>query len=190
MSLLEFLLGSESPLTLETIAESVGKPVSDVEVQLEELLSENAVRKRVFILEDGSSRSVFWPSSLIPFAEQQSPIITSPFSSPFDHQQVLERLSDLQLQQEKSWLQSKLRKINSEFENLQHLAKSKVDPEGEKELDNLAAKWLSASHEMLWNLLGKMKKMNGEMTMPKLLREMRIDPESVKWNEETEDFDE
>ena len=189
MSLLEFLLNSTTPMTSEEIAEKVGRALEDVENELDDLLSKNNLRKRVFLGPDGSKKSVYWTSSLIPFVEHD-PIISNPFDDPFDHQSVLERLSDQQLQQEKVWIQTKLRKINSEYENLQCLAKKKISEESEKKIDEVAKKWLDAIHDMLYDLLSKLKKMNSEMNMNKLLRELRIDPKVVKWNPENEDFDE
>ena len=187
MSLFELLLSSDSPRTSNSLAEETGRGLEDIEQELERLLSENAIRKRVFPLGDGKSKAVYWSSSQITFTEQQ-PIITSPFSEPFSHQEALERLSDSQLQQEKSWLQTKLGKVDSDLKHMQYLAKVKIDEEKEAQLDELADKWMNAIHDMLWDLLSKAKKANSEMTMDRVLRELRIDPETVGWNKEEEDF--
>ncbi|OHT14022.1 hypothetical protein TRFO_15678 [Tritrichomonas foetus] len=187
MSLLDFLLSCTSPLTLEDIAKQVGREIDDVEKELDNLISENNLRKRMINLPDGSSKSIYWASSLIPFIEQE-PIITIPFAQPYDHRNVLERLTDQQLLQEKLRLQITLRKINSEYENLQHLAKINVSEESEKVIDDLTEKWMSAVHEMLYDMLSLMRKTNPEMNMDRLLKELRIDPVSVKWNAEDEDF--
>ncbi|KAH0795638.1 hypothetical protein GPJ56_000517 [Histomonas meleagridis] len=184
-SLLDFLLNCDSPMTVDGIVEKTSLPKEEIEKQLNQLLNDGSIRSRTFNRDPPVS--VFWPSSLIPFIEQ-NPIITNPFNSPFDHQEILERLTDSQLQHEKTWLQTKLRKLNSEFENLQHLAKTKITDEEEANLESLASKWMSAIHEMLWNLESKMKKMNPDINMTKLLNELRIDPKSVNWDPDEEDF--
>lgn len=185
-SVLDFLIKSESPVALHLILEGVPMKEPEILNELDQLLSKGLVKCRSFQTEEGEKK-VYWTPSTIPFIVQ-NPIITNPFSSPFDHQEVLQRLTDSQLQQEKTWLQTKLRKLNSEFENLQHLAKTKIDEQEEKNLDELTKKWMSAIHEMLWNLLSKTKNNNPDLTMDKLLKELRISPESVKWSENDEDF--
>lgn len=187
MSLFDLLLAADAPRTAASLATETGRDVTDIEQELSKLLSENAIRKRVFSLPDGGSEAVYWSSTQITFSEEQ-PIITSPFAQPFDHQRALERLSDSQLQQEKSWLQTRLRKIDSELKHMQHLAKMKIDDESESRLDALSDKWLTAIREMLWDLLAKAKKSNPEMTMEKMLRELRIENETVGWNNDEEDF--
>ena len=183
----DLLLATDSPRTAASLAKETNRPVSEIEEELAKLLSENAIRKRIFQLPDGKSESVYWSSTQITFSDEQ-PIITSPFTQPFDHQRALERLSDAQLQQEKSWLQTRLRKVDSELRHLQHMAKTKIDADGEARLDALSEKWMNAIHEMLWDLLSKAKQNNPEMTMAKMLRELRIEPETVGWNNDEEDF--
>ena len=187
MSLFDLLLAADSPRTAASLAKETNRPVSEIEEELAKLLSENTIRKRIFQLPDGKSESVYWSSTQITFSDEQ-PIITSPFTQPFDHQRALERLSDAQLQQEKSWLQTRLRKVDSELRHLQHMAKTKIDADGEARLDALSEKWMNAIHEMLWDLLSKAKQNNPEMTMSKMLRELRIEPETVGWNNVEEDF--
>ncbi|KAK8895839.1 hypothetical protein M9Y10_013724 [Tritrichomonas musculus] len=193
-TLLSFFLNATSPLTLEDIVSQTGRDQSDVEKELNTLLEENSIRKRVVTTKsnesDGNSqtKAIYWPSSIIPFISTE-PIITSPFQLPFDHSKVLDRLTDQQLQQEKVWLQTKLRKVNAEFENLQHRANKKITEEEEKLLDSLTLKWLNATQEMLEDLVSKIKNTNPEMNMNRLLHELRIDPKTVKWNSEDECFD-
>ena len=191
--LLDFLLNCSSPLTLEDIASQVGRDQSEVEEELNKLLQDNSIRKRIIQTKSDlngqlQQRSIYWTSSLIPFISNDS-IITSPFNSPFEHGTVLERLTDQQLQQEKIWLQTKLRKINSEYENLLHRSKKKITEEEENLLDSLKQKWLNATQEMLDDLLSKYKNFNSEITMKRLLQELKIDPKAVKWNDEDECFD-
>lgn len=192
-SLLDFLLSCKSPLTLEDIASQIGSDQSEVEVELQKLLEDNSVRKRVIKTspdENGTiqEKSVYWTSTLIPFVSNE-PIITSPFNSPFEHSEVLERLTDQQLQQEKIWLQTKLRKVNAEYENLLHRSKKKFDEKEEKMLETLALSWLKASQEMLQDFLSNIKNFDSEMTMKVLLQKLGIDPKTVKWNAEEEWFD-
>ena len=154
-ALVEFLLNCTSPLTLEDIASQVGRDQHEVEEELESLLRENSIRKRLIKLKSDDNdtnvqyKSIYWTSSLIPFISHE-PIITSPFQLPFEHYTVLERLTDQQLQQEKIWLQTKLRKINSEYENLLHRSKLKYTEEDEE--------LLKKGHQKNFN--AKKKKMN------------------------------
>lgn len=185
-SLLDFLLRAESPVSHQHILDEFPMAATAITAELDQLLSKGLIKCRTLQTPDGEQR-IYWTPSTIPFISQ-TPIITSPFSSPFDHQEVLQRLTDSQLQQEKTWLQTKLRKLNSEFENLQHLAKTKIDEQEEQNLDALTKKWMGAIHEMLWSLLSKMKGSNPDLTMDRLLRELRISPESVGWSESDEDF--
>jgi hypothetical protein len=187
MTLLSFLLGCDSPLTLSDIAANTGRSETDLEPELSKLLSENKLRKRPF-LTPGGLISVYWTPSLIPFIEE-NPIITNPFGSPFDHQQTLDRLSDSQLQQERTWLQTKFRSVNQEFERLQHSSKIKLDSRSEAELEEKTGKWKAANQEMLRDMLAMTKKVNSGMTMVRLLEDLRIPADLVGWNEEDEDFD-
>jgi hypothetical protein len=64
---------------LMSIAANTGREENDVEMELNQLLSENNLQKRAFMA-GGKAISVYWPSSIIPFIEE-NPIITSLFGS-------------------------------------------------------------------------------------------------------------
>jgi hypothetical protein len=186
MALLAYLLSRDSPLTAASIAEGTGRDADAVKSELSQLLADCKLRERAFA--DGDQEvTVYWPSSLISFVEE-APIITSPFGSPFEHHKTLERLSDAQLQHERQLLQTQYRKMNQEYERLQHLAKTKLDAAAEAELDAKTAKWKSASRDMLRDLLSMTKKMNRVATMTELLNQLRIRPEQVGWNEDEDEF--
>jgi hypothetical protein len=186
MTLLAYLLSCDSPLTVASIAEGTGRDADGVTSELSQLLAEGKLRARTFP-DGGQEFTLYWPSSLISFVEE-TPIITSPFGSPFDHHKTLDRLSDAQLQQERQLLQTQYRKMNQEYERLQHLAKTKLDAAAEAELDAKTAKWKGASQDMLRDLLSMTKKMNRVATMTELLGQLRIRPEQVGWNEDEDDF--
>ena len=186
MALLSVFMSSDSPLTAPQIASNCGLTSDHVEECLQELIRANSVHTRSFF-RDGETKSVYWSSYQIPITERQ-PMTTSPFSEPFDHRSAVERLSDAQIQQEKTWLQNRLRKVNADLENLQYRSKLKIDEESEQKLDELADQWMSANHEMLWDLLSLAKKNNPYMTMDRLLMELRIQPETVGWDKDEEDF--
>jgi hypothetical protein len=186
MALLTHLLGCDAPATLASIASSTGRPESEVEPDLAALLSAGKLRMRAFAT-PGGPVAFYWPCSLIPFRDE-SPIITSPFGSPFDHRGCLDRLSDAQLQQERAWLQAKYRSVNQEYERLQHAARIRVDRAAEADLDARTAKWAAANQEMLRDMLALTRRLNAAMTMARLLQDLRIRPETVGWNDEDEDF--
>ncbi|EAY07196.1 hypothetical protein TVAG_050110 [Trichomonas vaginalis G3] len=188
MSLLEFLIAQDEPLTTQIICEKYGKPEETILPEIEKLLSENQIHKRDFQDKDGKTVSVYWSARLIPFVESK-PIVTSPFSDPFDHSKALERLNDAQLAQEKIWLQTHLRKLNSEYENLAHRSKHKFSPEDEKELDDVTIKWVNACQEMLYELKSKLRQKGTEMSMTDLIKNLQIDPRLVYWNPDEEDFE-
>jgi hypothetical protein len=183
MAILAHLLSSDSPLTAASVAEGTGRGADDVASELSQLLADGKLRARTF----DDEFTVYWPSSLISFAEE-APAITSPFGAPFDHRRTLERLSDAQLQRERQLLQTQYRKMNQEYERLQHLAKTKLDAAAEAELDAKTAKWKGASQDMLRDLLAATRKMNRVATMTELLSQLRIRPEQVGWNEDEDDF--
>lgn len=185
--ILDYMLSQTAPSTVSSISSDTGKAEEEIKAALEQLMEENKIRCRHFVM-DGKDVSVYWVSSLIPFVDQAS-LVTSPFESPFDHQQVLERLSDQQLQQEKNWIQTKLRKVDDQNKNYQHLLKSTYSKEDEEKLMAQTQKWLNVVHEMLWDLVSILKKRGQDVTMDKLIKDLRIDPELVKWNADEEDFD-
>ena len=188
MSLLDLLLTVETPLTLPAIVEKYGHTEDETKEEIEKLLSQNFLRKREFKNKDGNIISVYWTPRLIPFADSK-PIVTSPFPDPFDHEAVLERLSDQQISQEKVWLQTKMRKLNQEYENLLHRSKHSFSPEKEAELDEITKKWVNSCQEMLYELRSKLREKGQEMSMADLIKNLQIDPETVHWNREEEDFD-
>lgn len=196
-ALLDFLLNAQSPLTLEDISKRVGRDQAEVEKDLEKLLQDNHLRKRIVTitvtLDNGTKeeqqRSIYWTSSLLPFVSSD-PIITTPFKSPFDYGNLLERLTDQRLQQEKLLIQTKLRKLNTEYENLLLRSKRKISDEDEQKLEDLTKQWLDASRQMLYDILSELKQRDSTFTMAKLLNMFHIDFDFIKWNAEEECFDE
>ena len=186
--LLDLLLKSKEPKTLDIICEESGQTKEEVVAELDTLLSSNFIRKREFPSENGETISVYWASHLIPFGDSK-PIVTSPFPDPFDQTVALERLNDQQLQQEKLLLQTKLRKLNADLSNLMHRSKQNFQKEKEAELDEIIKKWVNACQEMLYELKSKLKQQGTEITMSSLIQNLRINPETVRWNVEEEDFD-
>lgn len=187
MSLLEFLLSQDEPLTKEAICEKFGQPVDVVDPQLDKLLADGNIKTRDFNI-DGKTVSIFWTPRLIPYTETK-PIVTSPFPVPFDHAKALERLNDSQLSQEKVWLQTHLRKLNSEYENLLHRSKHKFSASDEKELDDVTIKWATTCQEMLYELKSKLHNQGTDITMTNLIKNLQIDPKLVYWNPDEEDFE-
>lgn len=187
MSLFDFMLTVDEPLTAASIAEAYGHPLDEVEAGLETLLAENSIRKRVFKSKDGSDVAIFWSPRIIPYADQ-TPIITSPFSDPYDHKQTMERLNDQQITQEKIWLQTKIRKLKSEYENLTHRSRHKFTQKDEDELDDVIKRWVTVCQDSLTDLRNKLRDNGTNMTMNDLIKNLQIDPELVHWDPEEEDF--
>lgn len=185
--ILDFVITAETPLTVGMVSEKTGMDQKIVEEQLEKLVKENQLHKREFFLEKGIIRPVYWTSNVIPFS-YQDPIVTSPFSQPFNYKDTNIRLTDAQLEQEKVWLQQHLRKVSSELENLKHLSAMKITEEEENKLDELKKKWINVSQELLEALLKKIRFNNPNVTMNQLLQQNKIDPELVRWNSEDEEF--
>ena len=186
--LLELLLTVDEPLTFNAIVEKYEHSEEETKEELEKLLSQNFIRKREFpSTNEGETISIYWTPRLIPFADSK-PIITSPFPEPFDHESALERLSDQQISQEKIWLQTKLRKLNQEYENLLHRSKHTFSPEKEQEIDDITQKWVNACQEMLYEMKRKLKEKGQEMSMTDLIKNLQIDPNTVHWDPEEEDF--
>ena len=178
----------DEPISFSGIVEKYGHSPEETREEIEKLMSQNFLRKRQFPTEEGEMIEIFWTPRLIPFVDSK-PIITSPFPDPFNHQAALDRLSDQQISQEKMWLQTKLRKLNQEYENLLHRAKHTFSPEKEKEIDDITNKWVVACQEMLYELKSKLRQNGTEITMQELIKNLQIDPQTVHWDPDEEDFE-
>ena len=186
-AIMDYILKAEIPVTIEHLMEKLSLDQNVVEEELERLTAANQLHKRSFSCSDGVSKSVYWASNIITFSNQES-VITTPFTPPFDYNEASERLTDAQLAQEKAWLQNRLRKLNSEYENTKHLSSITINPDDETKLETLTKKWLASSQELLEALHKKLQESNPDLTMNRLIQQNKIDPNLIKWDPEQEQF--
>lgn len=186
-----YILSLNEPFLLKNVSETLDVGFDQIEAAIEELSEENLIRKRMIDNENQNEKIyLYWTSRVIQFTNNDNcPLITSPFDGDFDHKKQLDKLTDQQISQEKIRLKTEIRKVRQDIDYINLRAKKKFLKEDEEELEEVTKKWLNVCQDGLYELQKKLKERGQDMSMNDLIKKLRINPKTVKWNEDDEDFE-
>jgi len=178
-------MDENSPFTKEMYSERKGISLDEAEKYLEGLVTSKKFKKR-YIKNTGF---LYWDSSVI----YSNPFInlcvnSQPYEELFSHITSPEHLSDEQLNQERVWLKSQYRHHSKMIEELNHLSKSRYDPDEERHLEVLTEKWIDVSQQALLSLQHQLKIRGKYFSVNSLIQELGIKPSQVNWNSQTQEF--